>query len=180
MMSYLDTIETFRQLVSAGAAGNDVNVGAIVDLFVSDAAGPATVGLTLGTASLGPWFSGKTGPNSITSLFTALNQSFPNLALTYPNNERPADGDTVVVEALLNTGPQGAQWGPQGAAASPPISPIHPAPVGKPNGSQNLPVCAVFRFGAGGGIRILSLYFDRWRLAQDLWDGMHPPNLEPR
>ena len=44
--SYLQKIEDFRQLVSAGGA--NVNVGAIVDLFVPDAPsppGPATVGL---------------------------------------------------------------------------------------------------------------------------------------
>jgi hypothetical protein len=124
-------------------------------------------------------FSGRTGPGSLTSLFTALSQSFPGLSLTYPNPERPADGGTVAVEAVLNTGPQNADWQPQGAGHSPPISSIGHAPHAKPHGSVNLPVCAVFRFdGGGGGIQNLAMYFDRWRLAKDLWDVAHPANLD--
>jgi hypothetical protein len=175
--SYLQKIEDFRQLVSAGGA--NVNVGAIVDLFVPDAPsppGPATVGLTLGAASppTGPWFSGRT---PITNLFTALNRSFPGLVLTYPNQKRPADGNTVAVEASLDTGAQNADWHPVGAPRSPPISTIAHAPHAKPHGSHNLPVCAIFTFDPTPGsdlIQNLALYFDRYRMAKDLWDGANP------
>jgi hypothetical protein len=183
--AYVQQIELFRQLVSAGGAA--VNVGVIVNLFVPDAPsppGPASVGLTLGAASpvptpVGPWFYGQYGPKSITSVFTALNQSFPDLVLTYPNAKRLEDGSTVAVEASLDTGKQNADWHPVGAGASPPISNIVHAPHAKPNGSLHLPVCAVFTFDPTPGsilIQNLALYFDRYRMAKDLWDGNHPAN----
>jgi hypothetical protein len=170
-MSYLDTIENFRQLVSAGVN----NVANIQALFVPDdptLGGPPNVGLTTG----GPQFTAQGG---IYSLFTGLYQSFPHLVLRYPTGRRPEDGNTVAVEALLTTGVQNQQWAPPGAAASPPIS--HIVPSGAKGGSVDLPLCAVFLFYPGTGlIQNLALYFDRWQMAKDLWDGSHPGHLEPR
>lgn len=168
-MSYTAIIDNFRQLVSAGAN----NVAAIQALFVGDAApGPPNVGLTTG----GPQF---TNQKNIGYLFAALHDSFPNLVLQYPSNLRLAAGDTVAVEAVLDTGAHVQRWQPQNAPASPPISLIDP--VGRR--SQTLPVCAVFKFVTVGGndlIKNLALYFDRWQMAKDLWDGANPPHVEPR
>lgn len=170
-MSYLDVIENFRQLVSAGI-NNVVN---IQGLFVPDdptQGGPPNVGLTTG----GPQFTGQAG---IYSLFTGLYQSFPHLVLTYPTGRRPEDGNTVAVEAYLTTGVQNRKWNPPGANPSAPISDIEPS--GAKAGSVNLPLCAVFLFYPGTGlIQNLALYFDRWQMAKDLWDGARPPHLEPR
>ena len=168
-MSYTAIITNFQQLVSAGAN----NVAAIQALFVGDAApGPANVGLTTG----GPQF---TNQQNIGYLFTALHRSFPHLVLTYNSNLRLAGGDTVAVEAILETGAHAQRWQPQNAPVSPPISLIDP----KQRSSQTLPVCAVFKFVTVGGndkIKNLALYFDRWQLAKDLWDKANPPHLEPR
>ncbi len=165
-MPYTDTIDTFRQLVSAGVN----NVTKIKALFVPDdpgQGGPPNVGLTTG----GPQFNTQ---DMIGSLFTALFTSFPNLVLRYPTAVRPADGNTVVVEAVLTTGAHVADWAPNGGG-SPPISNIHHAG----RSSVDLPVCAVFLFyPASSKIQNLALYFDRWRLAQDLWDKTNPPQID--
>jgi hypothetical protein len=165
MMTHLTAVETFRQLVNAH------NVAPVQGLFVQDIAGPPpypNVGLTTG---VGPQFKFQ---NGIGILFTALFASFPNLVFSYVNTLRPVDGDTIAVEALLTTGAHEVQWAPQGAPVSPPLSLIEP----KGHGSTDLPVCAVFLFDHGSDlIKNLGLYFDRWKLAMDLWDRAHPSHL---
>jgi hypothetical protein len=165
MMTHETAVQTFRQTVNAHI------VAPVQALFVQDTAGPPpypNVGITTG---IGPQFTFQHG---IGVLFTALFTSFPHLALSYVNTVRPVDGNTIAVEALLTTGPHHALWAPQGAPVSPPISLIEP----KGHGSTNLPVCAVFLFDGGSDlIKNLGLYFDRWKLAMDLWDRAHPLHL---
>jgi hypothetical protein len=165
-MTHLNAVDTFRQLVNAH------NVAPVQALFVPDNAGPPpypNVGLTTG---VGPQF---TFQNGIGILFTALFASFPNLVFSYVNTLRPEDGNTIAVEALLTTGPHVAKWAPQGAPVSPPLSLIEP----HGSGSTNLPVCAVFLFESNHSdlIKNLGLYFDRWKLAMDVWDRVHPSHL---
>jgi len=164
-MTHKTAVDTFRQTVNAH------NVAHVQGLFVQDIAGPPpypNVGLTTG---VGPQFTFQSG---IGILFRSLFASFPNLVLSYVNTIRPEDGNTVAVEALLTTGPHAAQWAPPGAPVSPPISLIE----AKGHGSTNLPVCAVFLFDGGSDlIKNLGLYFDRWKLAMDLWDRAHPSHL---
>jgi hypothetical protein len=163
-MAHRDTVNTFLTSVNA------YNVAQIQGLFVQNSVGPPSypnVGLT----TSGPQF---TFQNGVGRLFTALFASFPNLVLTYVNALRPEDGDTIAVEASLTTGPHVARWAPQGHPVSPPISLIDP----QQNGSI-LPVCAVFLFDHNSDlIKNLAFYFDRWRLAMDLWDRVHPPHLD--
>src|SRR5262249_197564 len=112
--------------------------------------------------------------NGIGILFTALFASFPNLVLSYVNNVRPEDGNTIAVEALLTTGPHQAKWAPSGAPVSPPLSLIEPQGHG-----SDLPVSSVFLVESPHSdlIKNLGLYFDRWRLAMDVWDRVHPTHL---
>src|SRR5262249_10364269 len=141
------------------------------NLFVPDnpaPPGPPNVGLTTG----GPQFTGQ-GP--IGNLFTGLFASFPNLMFTYPNVLRPADGNVVAVEAFLTTGVLHARWCAPHVPHSRPLSDVVPAPG---RNSVNLPLCAVFTFDRSSYlIQNLALYFDRWRMAMDLWDGANPPHL---
>jgi hypothetical protein len=164
MMTHRAAVDTFRQRWNAHNAQ-------MQGLFVQNIAGPPAypnVGLTTGA---GPQF---TGQNAVGILFTAIFASFPNIVLNYVNPLRPEDGDTIAVEALLTTGSHAAQWAPPGAPFSPPIGLIEP----KGHGSIDLPVCAVFLFDHGSDlIKNLGLYFDRWKLAMDLWDRAHPGHL---
>jgi hypothetical protein len=101
---------------------------------------------------------------------------FPDVVLAPANGLQLTDGDTIAIEATLSTGLQtaGHQWVP-GGHPSPPISLI--VPDGN-HQSQYLPVCAVFTFDDNSGlIQNLAFYFDRWKMAMDLWDGAHPPHL---
>ena len=166
-MTHLTAVDTFRTTVNAHI------VAPVQGLFVPDNKGSPpypNVGLTTG---VGPQFKYQ---NGIGILFTALFASFPNLVLSYVNNVRPQsqDGNTVTVEALLTTGPHEAIWAPNGAPVSPPLALIEP----KGHGSTDLPVCAVFLFDdSSDQIKNLGLYFDRWRLAMDVWDRVHPAHL---
>jgi hypothetical protein len=170
-MTYVTMVETFRKLVNIKPL-NAAAIANIQALFVPDVPappGPPNVGLTTG----GPQFNSQAG---IHSLFAGLSASFPNLVLAYPNTLRPEDGNVVAVEAILTTGAQAAPWAPPGANPSPPLSVIQPAPF--PGQPSILPLCAVFTFDrSSGNIQNLALYFDRWKLAMDLWDGAHPPSF---
>jgi hypothetical protein len=164
-MTHLTAVDNFRQVVNAH------NVAPVQALFVPDIAGPPAypnVGLT----TSGPQFTYQAGINV---LFTALFTSFPNLVLNYPNALRPVDRNTIAVEALLTTGAQAQPWAPRGHAPSRPISQIRPSG----RHSDNLPVCAVFLFDGGSDLIMnLAFYFDRWRLASDLWDGANPAHID--
>ena len=157
-------MDKFFQIVSDGTH----NVAGIQNLFVLDSKGSPypNVGLTTG----GPQFQFQKG---IAILFTALFASFPDLVFSRANALQPTDGNTIAVEAILDTGPHAAKWAPKGAPISPPIQLIDPK-----GGGSNLPVCAVFTFdGGSNSIKNLGLYFDRWKLAMDLWDRSNPSHL---
>ena len=149
------------------------NVATVQGFFVGNIAGPPNypnVGLTTG----GPQF---TFQNGIGILFTALFDAFPDMVLSYANGPlapRPTAGQTIAVEAVLDTGEHQKKWKPKGTAISPPIGLINPA-----GGASTLPLCAVFTFDGTPQclIKNLSLYFDRWKMAMDLWDRANPPHL---
>ena len=66
-------------------------------------------------------------------------------------------------------------WEPSTVPATPPLSVIQPA-QGK---SSKLPVCAVFTMDSKSTLIMnLALYFDRWKLGQDLWDKTNPPHID--
>jgi hypothetical protein len=110
-------------------------------------------------------------------MFTTLNNTFYNWAFD-PTQKPPlqlTNGSMIAVEATLTTGHVVNNWYPNTVAATPPLSAI-PATPGK---GTNLPVCAVFTMDPGSTkIMNLALYFDRWKLGQDLWDKKHPPHID--
>jgi hypothetical protein len=189
MMSYTQTISTFFKVVGpAGAAPEWHQVGIMQGLFVPDTPpAPNTIYPNVGLTTGGPQFTGRV---NIGVLFTHLFHVFPDIVFAPANGLRPTDGNTIAIEAILNTGkqPVGRQWNP-GGHPSPPMSPIVPDGTRE---SNNLPVCAVFTFDTNSSlIQNLALYFDRWKMAMGapadpalgrpavpgLWDGAHPPHL---
>lgn len=169
IMPYTQTIATFFKVLGpAGSAPEWQNVGIMQGLFVPGNTPPyPNVGLTTG----GPQF---TGQNNIGVLFTHLFQCFPNVVFAPANGLQLDDGNTIAIEATLSTGMQRQRWAP-GGNPSAPISTVIPDGHHQ---SQNLPVCAVFTFDSNSSlIQNLALYFDRWKMAQDLWDGAHPPHI---
>jgi hypothetical protein len=167
----MTTISDFFALVQTGGTQNTPNIEA---LFVGDNAGPPPVpniGLTQG----GPQFKFKAG---LDDLFNSLNDTFTNWALD-PLQSPPlelANGNMRAVEAKLTLNSVKNQWSPD-AGATPPLSRI-PA---TPNKTTTLPLCAVFTMDSNAPnakIRNLALYFDRWKLGQDLWDKTNPPHID--
>jgi hypothetical protein len=166
------TIAAFFGVVSpAGSSPQHQNIAFMQSLFVQDhpTGNPRypNIGLTTG----GPQF---TGQQAIHILFHQLFTSFPDVVFAPANGLQLTDGNTTAIEATLSTGIQVAPWF-QGKLASPPLSPIVPD---KKHHSDYLPVCAVFTFEKHSGlIRNLGLYFDRFKLASDLWDGASPKQI---
>jgi hypothetical protein len=84
-----------------------------------------------------------------------------------------SNGDTLIVQATFSTGPQTADWFPKTSQYySRPLSDI------KHHGAQTtVPTCAVFTLDSSDLIQQLGIYMDRWQMALDLWDQIHPPHL---
>jgi hypothetical protein len=169
--STMTTVSDFFTLVQSG--GTQVTAD-IESLFVNDNAGPPKVpniGLTTG----GPHFFYKAG---LDDLFGSLKSTFTSWALN-PNQNPPLEltnGVMTAVEATLKLGSVKKKWNPKAGATSP-LSKI-PATPGK---SSTLPLCAVFTMdskAANAKIRNLALYFDRWKLGQDLWDKKKPKRID--
>jgi hypothetical protein len=167
----MTTVSDFFSLVQTGGTQNTAQIEA---LFVSDSAGPPPVpniGLTQG----GPQFSYKLG---LDDLFSSLKDTFSSWALD-PKQNPPlelANGNMRAVEATLNLGSVQKQWSPY-AGSTPPLSRI-PVTPGK---SSKLPLCAVFTMDSNADdakIKNLALYFDRWKLGQDLWDKNNPKHID--
>lgn len=136
------------------------------------------VGIAGAASGLGPQFLGR---QKVTDLFTQLTRSFPDLSYAviaphcYSDNQ-----NTIIVQAVLNTGRHAAQWFPGGHYAySKPLSDIDPA--GK---ISQVPTCAVFNFepAATGDNKIvrLGIYMDRWQMSVDLWQGTPQPKYAGR
>jgi hypothetical protein len=164
------TIASFFAVVGpAGSSPQHHNVPVMQSLFVQDTPPGNPIYPNIGLTTGGPQF---TGQRHIGVLFQQLFASFPDIVFAPANGLQLTDGNTTAIEATLSTGNQIARWLP-GGHASAPLSPI--VPDGR-HSSQYLPVCAVFTFDTGSGlIQNLALYFDRWKLAKDLWDGANPP-----
>jgi hypothetical protein len=164
------TIASFFAVVGPqGSSPQHQNVTVMQSLFVQDSPPGNPIYPNIGLTTGGPQFKGQ---RAIGVLFQQLFTSFPNIVFAPANGLQLTDGNTTAIEATLSTGNQVARWLP-GGHASAPLSPI--VPDGK-HSSQYLPVCAVFTFDNSNGlIQNLALYFDRWRLAKDLWDGANPP-----
>ncbi len=167
----MTTVSDFFNLVQTGGTQDTADIEA---LFVDDNAGPPKVpniGLTTG----GPQFFYKTG---LDDLFGSLNSTFTSWALD-PKQNPPvelANGMMTAVEATLSLGSVKNKWNPK-AGATPPLSKI---PV-TPGNSSTLPLCAVFTRDSNSAyarIRNLALYFDRWKLGQDLWDKKTPDHID--
>ena len=165
----MTTVSDFFSLVQSGGTQVTADIEA---LFVDDNAGPPKVpniGLTTG----GPQFFYKTG---LDDLFGSLKSTFSSWALD-PLQQPPLEltnGNMIAVEATLTTGSVKNKWNPD-AGATPPLSKIPPTP----NRGTTLPVCAVFTMNANGTkIMNLALYFDRWKLGQDLWDKNNPSHID--
>jgi hypothetical protein len=169
-MSYADTIATFFKVLAApGSTPEAHQLNSMMALFVQDGGGFPNVGLTTG----GPQFTGR---NAIQTLFGHLFTVFPAIVFAPANSLQLSSGNTVAVEAILNTGYQGAgqQWAP-GGARSEPVSTVVP----DGHHQSQLPACAVFTLNSTTAkINNLAIYFDRWQLAMDLWDRVNPPHIK--
>ena len=166
------TIAAFFGVVGPpGSSPQHQNIAVMQSLFVQDNPQANPIFPNIGLTTGGPQF---TGQQAIHTLFQQLFTSFPNIVFAPANGLQLTDGNTIAIEATLSTGVQVAQWF-QGKLASPPLSPIVPD---KKHHSDYLPVCAVFTFeNSSGLIQNLGLYFDRWKLAKDLWDGATPKQI---
>jgi hypothetical protein len=154
-----------------GSSPQHQNVAFMQSLFVPDTPPGNPLYPNIGLTTGGPQF---TGQHAIGVLFQQLFTSFPNLVFAPANALQLTDGNTIGIESTLSTGVQMAPWLPAGKP-SPPLSPIVPD---KKRHSDYLPVCAIFTFDPNSGlIQNLGLYFDRWKLATDLWDGKHPAHI---
>jgi hypothetical protein len=167
----MTTVSDFFSLVQTGGTQNTAQIEA---LFVGDSAGPPpipNIGLTQG----GPQFYYKAG---LDDLFSSLHDTFSSWALD-PKQNPPlelANGNRRAVEATLSLGSVKKKWDPD-AGATPPLSRI---PV-TPNRSSTLPLCAVFTMDSNADnakIMNLALYFDRWKMGQDLWDKNNPTHID--
>jgi hypothetical protein len=166
------TIAAFLGVVGpAGSSPQHHDIPFMQSLFVQDTPQGNPMFPNIGLTTGGPQF---TGQRAIGILFQELFTSFPDLVFAPANGLRLTDGNTIGIEATLSTGIQVAAWSP-GGNASHPLSPIVPD---KKHRSDYLPVCAIFTFGGNCLIQNLGLYFDRWKLAIDLWDGSNPPHLD--
>jgi hypothetical protein len=157
----------------------------MTNVFCAQHGSPPTrpaVGIAGGASGLGPQFAGT---QHVRDLFAQLTTSFPNLHYARINNP-PApdcysdDKDTIVIQALLETGPHRAQWfAGSHNAYSKPLSDIEPA--GK---ATAVPTCAVFKFDpkTTGDNKIvrLGIYMDRWQMSIDLWAGTPHPKYAGR
>lgn len=168
-MSHATIANFFAVVGPPGSSPQHHNVPFMQSLFVQDTPPGNPIFPNIGLTTGGPQF---TGQKAIGILFQHLFTSFPNVVFAPVNALHLTDGNTTGIEATLSTGNQVAKWSP-GGHASAPLSPI--VPDGK-HSSQYLPVCAVFTFDHNSGlIQNLALYFDRYKLAKDLWDGANPP-----
>jgi hypothetical protein len=166
------TIAAFFGVVGPpGSSPQHQNIAVMQSLFVQDNPPGNPIYPNIGLTTGGPQF---TGQQAIHTLFHQLFTSFPDIVFAPANGLQLTDGNTIAIEATLSTGVQVAQWF-QDKLASPPLSPIVPD---KKHHSDYLPVCAVFTFDKNSGlIQNLALYFDRWKLAKDLWDGANPKQI---
>jgi len=183
-MTSMDNVRAFFALL--GKHGSQ-DVTEILKLFVgdNDAAGPPNIGLTTGNKkTAGPQFNKVVG---IMDLFSTLQNSFSQYALDTAPDGNPntaqlmTGGNMISAEAMLTTGNWKSHWAPTTVAPSPPLSLIDGSDEGGGGGKPTkIPVCAVFTMDDPGSDKIinLALYFDRWKLANDMWDKQNPQHID--
>lgn len=120
---------------------------------------------SVGLTNYGPLFVGQ---NDVIGLFAQIFRSFPNdfrfAPVTWSPRLYSSSGDEIAIQVWMS-GTQEQPWFPNGNPHfSPPISNI--APAG--NKQMNLPACAVLTFGANSQIANLAIYFDRYRMNEQL------------
>jgi hypothetical protein len=167
----MTTISDFFVLVQTGGSQNIPQIKA---LFVGNNLGPPPVP-NIGLTTSGPQFKFQAG---LDDLFNSLNHTFTSWALDAAQTPplELANGNMRAVEAKLTLNSVKNKWNPA-AGATPPLSKI-PVTAGR---STTLPVCAVFTMDSAASnalINNLALYFDRWKLGQDLWDKTHPTHID--
>jgi hypothetical protein len=180
-MSNTDTITKFFTVVTSGGTNYGDVAWLMKNVFVQDDAKPPTmprVGIAVGADPQGPQF---VGVDEVTAFFTALfKDSFPKASFyAVPNtlycysspDGNKIDGNTITVQARLDTDLLQQPWHPQTAIKnfySLPLSDIDPDQNKK--ATSRVPACAVFAFDPGSHmIKQLRDYMDRWQMAADLW-----------
>ena len=156
------TINNFLALFN----GHDKK-GLMTSAFSPDSADHKTP--SVGLTHDGPQFLGAT---AVEMLITQIFKSFPDIALTIladiPDRLYSQNGPTRVALQGRLAATHEENWFPIGHKHySPPISDIHPDKVQL----FKVPVCAVFTLDANNLISNWTLYFDRYRMAQQLWPG---------
>jgi hypothetical protein len=159
------SLTKFITALNAAAASGEPTPAQLVSTYFNS---NATVGLTdYAPTPLGPVFSGQA---DITALFKQLFSAFPNFQFVENTNapcvrlySADANQTQIAVQATM-TGTQHGSWFAAGSTHySQPISDIKP---GKKD--MKIPVCAVFLFDNKNMILSLSLFFDRYRMQQQL------------
>ena len=128
---------------------------------------------SVGLTHDGPQFLGAA---KVEMLITQMFTSFPDIALTplddIPDRLYSRKGPTRVALQGRLAAAHEEDWFPTGHPHySPPISDIHPDKVQ----SFKVPVCAVFTLDDNNLISNWTLYFDRYRMAQQLTPGFSSP-----
>jgi hypothetical protein len=121
---------------------------------------------TVGLTAYAPSSPSFTDQADIISLFQEIFSAFQNFAFAQivgSSRLYSSDLSQIAIQAVM-TGTQHGSWFPKGSGHySQPISGIYPG--GK---NMTIPICAVFAFDAGSQITNLSLFFDRYRMQQQL------------
>jgi hypothetical protein len=134
-----------------------------------------------GITDHGPQFIGEAAVRKLfQTIFTAFPdfRSTPEVAPGVPSKRMYSHDHTMITIQTTITGTQHGLWfqdkvGPSGHPGhySPPISDIQPDGTHK----MDLPVANVMTFDASGKIVQLSMYFDRYRMKNQLFTGVTPP-----
>jgi hypothetical protein len=140
---------------------NVQNVEGVVALFCADSSSGAKPSLPyVGLTTEGPSFKGA---KEITDLFQSLFTAFPDLKFAplgvLHSSELPTK---IVVQATLNGTHKGV-WSPSSTRASSPIN-----NVSATNLPFQVPACAIFSFDDNFKITTLGVYFDRYKIIDDL------------
>lgn len=170
MASNMDAVTAF--FTAFASTPNASQITTLVDTYFS-----ASASLGIGSGSdpqLGPQSGPQfPTPDAIKLAFNQIVKSFPHAIFTpFPSAAAAvycSSGNTIIVQAQLNTGKHQKLWFPFGSSAySKPLSDI------EPDGTQNafVPACAVFTFDTAQKILNLAIYMDRWQMAVDLWPGI--------
>jgi hypothetical protein len=167
----MDTVTAFFKVFASTPANSDIDN--LVDTYFSASAslGISPGGDTQQGPQLGPQFP---TPAGVKTAFKQIVASFPHATFApFPLPPATAvycsNGNTIIVQAQLNTGKHIKPWFPFGSDPySKPLSDIEPDKTQ----FAFVPACAVFTFDNAQKILNLAIYMDRWQMAVDLWPGV--------